>query len=157
MYAKDTSVSPDRSKAEIEKLLTKAGATYFACGWDGAAAAVSFKLSGRQYRMVIPLPLPPGTEDKHRPNAAGAYRKVSVAAQRKAYDQALRQRWRAVVLIIKAKLEAVEAGISTIEDQFLADVVLPSGLRFGDWASPQFQVQTNTVPQLALNGSRASS
>ena len=40
-------------------------------------------------------------------------------------------------LAIKAKLEAVEAGISSFEEEFLAHVVLPDGSTFGAWAKPQ--------------------
>ncbi len=34
-------------------------------------------------------------------------------------------------MIIRAKLETVEAGISTIEEQFLADIVAPHGSTVG--------------------------
>ena len=46
--------------------------------------------------------------------------------------QACRQRWRALLLIIRAKLEAVESGITTLESEFLANIVLPDG---GWWDS----------------------
>ena len=39
--------------------------------------------------------------------------------------------------VIKAKLEAVEASITTIEQEFLAHIVLPSGSTVGEWAAPQ--------------------
>jgi hypothetical protein len=41
--------------------------------------------------------------------------------------------------VIKAKLEAVAAGITTIEDEFLAHTVLPDGSTFGEWAKPQLE------------------
>ena len=54
------------------------------------------------------------------------------------YDQACRQRWRALLLVIKAKLEAVTAGISTIETEFLANIVLPDNtICVGEWMLPQ--------------------
>ncbi len=43
------------------------------------------------------------------------------------WDQACRQRWRALALLVKAKLEAVESGIVSFEEEFLAHVVLPDG------------------------------
>ena len=52
-------------------------------------------------------------------------------------EQAQRQRWRALLLVIKAKLEAIEAGIATFEDEFLAYTMLPSGETVGEWVSPQ--------------------
>ena len=35
------------------------------------------------------------------------------------WEQACRQRWRALALVIKAKLEAIDAEISTFEEEFL--------------------------------------
>ncbi len=45
----------------------------------------------------------------------------------KAHDQACRERWRQLVLLVKAKLEAIALGLSTVEREFLADVYLPDG------------------------------
>jgi hypothetical protein len=53
------------------------------------------------------------------------------------YEKATRQRWRALALVIKAKLEAVESGITIFEDEFLAHIVLPDGSTAGDWMRPQ--------------------
>jgi hypothetical protein len=36
------------------------------------------------------------------------------------------RRWRALLLMIKAKVEAVESGVVTFEDEWLAHFVLPS-------------------------------
>ncbi len=40
---------------------------------------------------------------------------------------------------MKAKLEAVEAGISSFEDEFLSATLLPDGSTVGDWARPQLE------------------
>lgn len=56
-----------------------------------------------------------------------------------ASDQAARQRWRALLLCLKAKLEAVECGITTFEEEFMAHIVMPDGSTFGKWAGPQLQ------------------
>ena len=55
----------------------------------------------------------------------------TAADQQSAWEQACRQRWRALLLIIRAKLEAAEAGISTLETEFLANIVLPDGRTAG--------------------------
>ncbi|MBI2798928.1 MAG: hypothetical protein HYX63_01375 [Gammaproteobacteria bacterium] len=52
-------------------------------------------------------------------------------------QQAVRQRWRALNLVIKAKLEAVESGISVFEEEFLAHIVMPNNQRVGQWMLPQ--------------------
>lgn len=55
----------------------------------------------------------------------------------RAWEQACRQSWRALALVIKAKLEAVEAGISTVDDEFLAHVLLPNGATVGETLGPE--------------------
>ncbi len=58
-------------------------------------------------------------------------------SQYEAWEQACRQRWRALNLVIKAKLEAVECGISVFEDEFMSNIVLPGGQTVGDFMKPQ--------------------
>ena len=60
------------------------------------------------------------------------------------------ERSRALALAVKAKLEAVEAGIAEFEDEFLAYVVLPSGETVGDTARPAIAkaYQTGTMQAL---------
>jgi hypothetical protein len=36
-----------------------------------------------------------------------------------------RQRWRALYLVVRAKIEAVEAGLAIFEEEFLAFIVVP--------------------------------
>lgn len=55
----------------------------------------------------------------------------------KEWEQACRQKWRALALVVKAKLEAVESGISEFEEEFLAHIVLPDGQTVGRWMQPQ--------------------
>jgi hypothetical protein len=71
-------------------------------------------------------------------------------------EQACRQRWRALSLVIKAKLEAVEAQISTVETEFLAQIVLPNGSSVGEWAAPQLALAyaSGQMPALMPGGSR---
>lgn len=41
--------------------------------------------------------------------------------------------------MIKAKLEAVDAGISTVEEEFLAHVMTPDGSTVHEWLAPQLE------------------
>lgn len=61
-----------------------------------------------------------------------------------------RQRWRALALVIKAKLEAVEAGITEFEEEFLAHIVLPNGGTVGQFMLPQVATayETGQMPPL---------
>jgi hypothetical protein len=54
----------------------------------------------------------------------------------KAWEQACRQRWRALLLVIKAKLEAVETGITSFEDEFMAHIIMPDGLTAAQHVRP---------------------
>lgn len=134
-YAKNTSVSVAKSKAEIETTLQRYGAGGFMSGWDDNIAYLGFRIEGRMVKMTILLP--DRDDDEFILTETG--RERSEAAAYKAWEQAQRQRWRALALIVKAKLEAVECGISTIEREFLADIVLPDGSTFGAWAAPQLE------------------
>jgi hypothetical protein len=122
-YAAQTEVSSDRSRSEIERTLRRYGATAFAYGWEGNRAQIGFKLADRQIKFTLPLPDPSSEEFVLTPTG----RERSAKAAEDAYEQAVRQRWRALALVIKAKLEAVEAGISTVEREFLDAIMLPGG------------------------------
>jgi len=136
-YAQNTGVSIERSKAEIERMLSRYGATQFFSGWqdDPPMAAIGFRLDGRQIKITVPVPARDDTE--FTLTDTGRERKPDAAY--KAWEQAQRQRWRALALIIKAKIEAIETGISTVEREFLADVMLADGSTFGQWAAPQLE------------------
>ena len=55
-YAARTDVTSDRSRAEIERTLTRYGATAFSYGWQEGFAAIQFVRNGRRIRFVLPLP-----------------------------------------------------------------------------------------------------
>jgi hypothetical protein len=133
-YAKDTTVPSDRSRAEIERTLTRYGATKFLYGWEEQRAVIGFEAQGRRVRFELPLPDRQARSITHTPSRRTPR---SREQQEAAYEQAIKQRWRALLLIIKAKLEAIESGITTFESEFLAHTVLPSGETVGEWLAPQ--------------------
>jgi hypothetical protein len=59
-------------------------------------------------------------------------------------------RWRALFLVIKAKLEAIDVGILTIEEAFLADTVLPDRHTVAEVMLPQIEgaYTSGTMPPL---------
>lgn len=132
-YAASTGVSSEASRGEIERTLTRYGATSFMYAWQDDRALVGFAANGRQVRFVLPLPSRTDKEFTHTP-ARGTRRSDSEAA--KAYEQAVKQRWRALALVIKAKLEAVEAGIVSFEEEFGMHMVLPGGRTVADEVLP---------------------
>ena len=146
-YAANTEVPVDRSKSEIERILVRYGADQFMYGWGQDGAIVGFRLSSRMIR--IKLPLPSRNDPQFETTETGRAR-TSRAAVEAAYEQAVRQKWRALALVIKAKLEAIEAGISTLEDEFLANVLLPDGTTAGEFMQPQIKAvyQTGQMPAM---------
>ena len=130
-YANGTSVPIDRSKAEIERTLTRYGAEKFAYMSEQDRAQIAFQFKGRAIRMKLDLPRPNdfAKTEKGRPRPP--------AAQVSECDKAIRQKWRALLLVIKAKLEAIEAGVSTFETEWLPWVVLPNGRTVAEHIGPQ--------------------
>ncbi|MCX7585070.1 hypothetical protein [Phenylobacterium sp. 58.2.17] len=136
-YAADTTVSSERSRAEIETTLRRYKADAFGYLTERDTAVVMFRMAGRHIKFILPMPDPDDREFTHTPSR-GDLR--TAAAAEAAWEQACRQRWRALALVIKAKLEAVAAGITTVEDEFLAHTVLPDGSTVGEWAKPQLAI-----------------
>lgn len=147
-YAQGTSVTAERSRIEIERMLRRYGCEQFQAGWDSASRThhVLFRYGGWLVQLVLPMPDPESTEFTVSP----AGRTRAAAAAEAAYESEIKRRWRALLLVIKAKLEAVETGISTLQAEFLSQLVLPNGTTFGDWAVPQLTeiAQTQAMPKL---------
>jgi hypothetical protein len=86
---------------------------------DGRAEfALQFELADRLIRFRVPFltdaEVKKRTGPRQDPKTVG--------------EQWRRQRGRALLLVVKAKLESVESGIETVEQAFLANVVTTSGM-----------------------------
>ena len=130
-YAQHTKVPVDRSRNEIEATLARYGATQFVYGHDEKRAVIGFSMSERTIRFDLPIE---GLSEKEE-----------------------RQRWRALALVIKSKLESIECSIEEFDEAFLAQIVLPNGSRVGQWGSPQIAAayKTGQMPKLLLAGPEA--
>ena len=148
VFAKDTTVAVERSRAEIERMLTRYGASKFASGWDERGATIMFEASNRRIRFSLALPL---LGDK-RFDRDGRGSTRNPAQRIAAREQACRQKWRALALVIKAKLEAVDSGITSFETEFLAHVVLPNGGTVGECVGAQLAAayESGAMPPLLL-------
>ena len=153
-YAPDTTVSQEKSRAEIEQTLRRYGATSFMYASEAEAAMIGFRINERMVKFILAMPDPKAREFTHTPQKQQAR---SPAEAQKAWEQAGRQRWRALALVIKAKLEAVAAGITTIEDEFLAHTVLPDGSTVGQFMKPQLAIayEQGSMPTTLLLGGPA--
>lgn len=133
-YAENTKVTVSKTKSEIEEIVQRAGANQFVSGYKGNLAVIGFTMANRQIRFLLQLP-----DVEQYGYTPGKRLKRTEEQKYSAWEQACRSRWRALYLIIKAKLEAVESGISTIEREFFYDIVLPNGQTVGEWAAPQIE------------------
>lgn len=158
-FAATTEVPVERSAAEIERTLQRYGADRFMRGWDHDRAMIGFVCNGRQIRFILPLPSRDEKQFTHvnKGRHYESWHKRTPEAALKAWEQACRQRWRALALCIKAKLEAVEAGITTFEEEFMAHIVLPDGTTVGQFMTPQIEhaYQHGHMPPLLPAGGQS--
>ncbi len=140
-YAEGTSVSVEKTRADLEKLLARHGASQRAVFVDDATgkARVQFRLADRLIALDV------------QAVAAGSQR----WSKQQRLDQGAREAWRRLLLLVKAKLEAIADGTSTAEREFLADLLLPDGSKVGDALKPQIaeSYSNGRMPPLLGSGS----
>ena len=136
-YANRTKVPSNQSKNEIEKLVEKHGATGFISGTISGLAMIAFEMRDRRIKFQIPMPML-GTKGWPKNTTEN---KINAETRR---------RWRALLLVLKAKLEAVNSDIVAFDVEFLPFIVLPSGLTVSENVSPQLPdlLQGKALPPL---------
>ena len=102
-YAENTSVSSDRSRAEIENTLRRYGADQFMYGWDQQSAVIMFQANDRRVKFV--LPMPDRNAREFTVTATGRSRSQTQALE--SWEQACRQRWRCKQFIPIVRLSAL--------------------------------------------------
>ena len=118
-------VPVEKTRFEIEAMMRKRGADQFFSGGMEDKAALAFRLNGRHLRFMLPLG-PKLTAQQHH------------------------SRWRALYLVIKARLQAIDLGIMTIEDAFLGETVLPDKQTVAEYMAPHIEAAyaTGQMPKL---------
>jgi len=149
-YAENTTVSGERSVVEIQQTLLRYGARKIAHVIDieQALSTFMFNFHDRMYRISVRMP----ALKEFQQSPVG--RRRSSDSAMKAFNQACRQRMRALALVVKAKLEAVESGISDVETEFLPYLVLPNNQTIGAYLLPQIDdiYRTQGMPKLLMEG-----
>lgn len=142
-YAEGTTVDAAASRAEIERTVARFGASGFMYGWQDNVAVIGFVAHGRQIRFTLPLPDRRDFPDRR----AGNGRTVS---GEKEWEQAVKERWRALAASVKARFAAVDAEILTFEEEFAMFTVLPDGRTAAEHVLPRIQValESGGVPDL---------
>jgi len=123
-YAEGTKVTVESSRGEISGILTKHGVEVMAWGSRPGGDQLQFELGGRAYLFTIEKPTP----DSLRASDGGNYTYPhNIDWQAKA-DQEWRRRWRAHVLLLKAKLEFAEGdGPSSIVRELMPYMLVAPG------------------------------
>jgi hypothetical protein len=113
-YASKTKVPVDRSRSEIERLIHRHGCDQYGTAVDYATGRVQvqFRASNRLVRIEMETP----KEEQRR-----------------------RAKWRALCLVLKAKLEAVASKITTFDDEFLPHIVMPDGRTVSQHVVPRIE------------------
>lgn len=118
-YGARTSKTAAQSRAEVEDLLARHGASDFGYRSEQGAAIISFTLDNKPHEYRLPLPAESEfyyyADNRKRPA------KDVVAL----HEQAVRARWRAAVLVVRARLEAFACGIESFSDAFRPRALLP--------------------------------
>lgn len=109
-YAATTKVPVARTKAEIETIVNRYGADNFGIARKGDNHIVFFTANGKNIVFC--------TKQRENP-------------------QAERANWRCLAKTIHMKMESVEAGIESFEEAFLAQIVAPDGLTYGEHVIPR--------------------
>ena len=117
-YAEGTTVDAAKSRGEIDGYLGKRGASAFAFHIDQSVFAIQFSIRSRTVRFTVERP------------------KGGTPAKREAEERRL---WRALLLVLKGKFEAIDSGITTFDREFLAQLVTSSGVTVGDAIAPKLE------------------
>lgn len=142
-YAEGTSVTAEKSRAELEALLAKHGASEFALRTRAEFAEVAYHIHGRAVRHRVERPA-------LKVRSYATQREKEAAAN--ASEAEWRRRWRALLLLVKAKLELIASGQSTFEREFLADILLPNNQTVHEALLPKLEAAYRDGGPLLLLG-----
>jgi hypothetical protein len=129
-YARNTTVTEDRSRQEIERLLMKYGASRFGCMSDYEHRIALIEFTYQRIVIEMRIPLPDASANQFARTPTGLVR--SETEQNRLYQQEVRRRWRSLSLALKAKLIAIEDGITTFENEFMPYMITDDGRTLGE-------------------------
>lgn len=143
-YASNTTVSVEKSQQEIQKILRNYGADKFGTMEDKEKAYIMFGYNNLMIQISIYLPQ---ISDCLKTETGRIRKKLQVEQE---HDKAIKRKWRSLVLLVKAKLVGVSDGITTIEKEFIGDIVMPDGATLSMKLLPRIEeiAATGNMPKL---------
>lgn len=156
-FAEGTTVQAAATKGQIEDMLVAHGCDRFGSMADSTTARIMFSCQGISYLIHINLPDPNDDAFWFYMRGSVQHRRAEPEGQDR-YRAELNRRWRALYAVIKAKLIAVDEGITTFEDEFLAHTVLAGGHTFSETYVPMLRqaAEQGQLPNVMALPGRAS-
>lgn len=144
MAYESTTVAVEKSQGEIRRLLVSFGASEFNFGETnmpgeaGRWTAVSFTHGGHTVLIRVPLKAPTDRDRKLMGERARRARTRSITEiENEHWDQEQRRIWRVLFWSLKSRMVAVEEGVETFEQAFLAHLVDPrTGFTIWQYVQP---------------------
>ena len=130
-YADGTTVSVERTIGEILATLKTYGCSTYAHAVANGIHQVIFAHGGNNFKISIK---PPRIEEFVKTETGRSRKKEAINRE---YDQEYRRRARVLLIAVKAKLEMVNIGQSSMEQEFLGDLLLSSGRTMSEWAADE--------------------
>jgi len=151
-YARGTDVPIDRSEVEIKRTLSRYGADDIVSGQSSRRGIAFVQFHYRDLPIEARIPIPSRDDPEFTETPTGKERSASSAMNE--WEKACRQRWRILLLLIKAKLEAIESGVASPEEELLGWILLPDGETVGRKFLPHVRsaVEGGKLPKLLIDG-----
>jgi hypothetical protein len=159
-YAAHTDVPAHQSRSALDQLLAKHGAKNRGIMSDDSSgtAVAAFFLEGRAIRLSVSFRRPAEVlRDAEREPPRGWRQRTALQRQKWAETESAqeeRQRWRALLLITRAKLEMIADGMSTVDREFLASIMLSDGRTVEERLVPDLPKLPPSAPLLTIGAPR---
>ncbi len=152
-YAKQTTVSVSKSVEELKKIIRQYGGGEIVYAESEEMAAIGFKKGERSIKYQISLP--PKDDKLYTHTESKGLERHPVDAH-KLWERDCRQRWRVLVLLVKATFEAIENGLMSFEQAFMSSIVMRNGQTLGDRFLPELDkvIETGKLPLMITAGGK---
>lgn len=123
-YAEGTTVTVESSRGEITGILAKHGVIRMGWFTEPTADVLQFELGGNSFRLTIQRPTVEDVRAMYIADGGNWSRVYDPAAK---VNAEWKRRWRANVLLLKAKLEFADGVTSTVTKELMPYMVLGDG------------------------------
>lgn len=137
-YAQGTKVGVMQTHMQIQTMLKKAGAFDFMTFSRAGKEGLAFLRDGIAYRLVATLP---ETEEEAKKWSAGG----RLSGHESYVELERARRMRSLLLVVKARLTAMDDGIQTFEEAFFGDALTDNDQTVAERMVPR-------IKQAALSG-----